>query len=151
MGEAGFSDRYRRLQDAAAQETLAADDNPRAPIEARLALARFLVGSNLNYEAIGVLNALIAKAPNLQGEPEVRGLRGAARVGVSRLEEAQADFAIGGLSDDPSARVWQGYIAAEQGDWEGARRNFAAGATAIDSFPKVWRARFGTCCLMATT
>ncbi|MCA0367195.1 MAG: hypothetical protein LCH57_03925 [Proteobacteria bacterium] len=144
LGEAGFSDRYRRLQDAAAQETLAADDNPRAPIETRLALARFLVGSNLNYEAIGVLNALIAKAPNLQGEPEVRGLRGAARVGVGRLEEAQADFAIGGLSDDPSARVWQGYIAAEQGDWEGARRNFAAGATAIDSFPKVWRARFGT-------
>lgn len=143
LGEAGFSDRYRRLQDAAAQETLAADDDPRAPIEARLALARFLVGSNLNYEAIGVLNALIAKAPNLQGEPEVRGLRGAARVGVGRLEEAQADFAIGGLSDDPSARVWQGYIAAEQGDWEGARRNFAAGATAIDSFPKIWRARFG--------
>ena len=46
-----------------------------------MALARFLVGSGLNYEAIGVLNALIAKAPNLQGEPEVRGLRGVARVG----------------------------------------------------------------------
>ncbi|PWS22507.1 hypothetical protein DKP78_18025, partial [Enterococcus faecium] len=74
-GEAGFSDRYRRLQDAAGLETIAAADNPRAPIEARMALARFLVGSGLNYEAIGVLNALIAKAPNLQGEPEVRGLR----------------------------------------------------------------------------
>ncbi|KAK0349546.1 hypothetical protein LTR94_032680, partial [Friedmanniomyces endolithicus] len=104
LGEAGFSDRYTRLQDAAANETIAAADNPRAPIEARLALARFLVGSGLNYEAIGVLNALIAKAPNMQGEPEVRGLRGAARVGVGRLEEAQVDFAGSALSNDPSAK-----------------------------------------------
>lgn len=148
-GEAGFSDRYRRLQDAAGRETMAAADNPRAPVEARLALARFLVGSGLNYEAIGVLNALVAKAPNLQGEPEVRGLRGAARVGVGRLEEAQADFAVGALSGDPATRVWQGYIAAEQGDWEGARRHFAAGASAIDGFPKEWRARFGAAHAMA--
>ena len=142
-GDAGFSERYRRLQDAAAEETMAAADNPRAPIAARLALARFLVGSGLNYEAIGLLNALIAKAPNMQGEPEVRGLRGAARVAVGRLEEAQVDFAGSALSNDPSAKVWQGYIAAEQGDWEGARRAFAAGASVIDDFPKEWRARFG--------
>ncbi|WP_395942766.1 tetratricopeptide repeat protein [Brevundimonas sp.] len=149
LGEAGFSDRYRRLQDAAGLETIAAADNPRAPIEARLALARFLVGSGLNYEAIGVLNALVAKAPNMQGEPEVRGLRGAARVGVGRLEEAQADFAGSALSNDPASKVWQGYIAAEQGDWEGARRAFAAGASVIDDFPKEWRARFGAAHAMA--
>ena len=142
-GQAGFSDRYRRLQDAAGLETIAAGDDPRAPIEARLALARFLVGSELNYEAIGVLNALIAKAPNLQGEPEVRGLRGIARVGVGRLEEAQVDFAGAALAGDPATRVWQGYVAAQQGDWEGARRNFAAGAATIDDFPPAWRARFG--------
>mgnify|MGYP001398925154 CR=1 FL=1 len=143
VGEAGFSDRYRRLQDAAAQETLDAEGDPRAPIAARMALARFLVGSGLNYEAIGVLNALVAKAPNMLGEPEVRGLRGVARVGVGRLEEAQADFAGAALSNDPATKVWQGYIAAEQGDWEGARRAFAAGAAVIDDFPKEWRARFG--------
>lgn len=148
-GEAGFSDRYRRLQDAAGLETIAAADNPRAPIEARMALARFLVGSGLNYEAIGVLNALIAKAPNLQGEPEVRGLRGVARVGVGRLEEAQVDFAGAALANDPATKVWLGYIASEMGDWEGARRNFAAGAPAIDSFPKEWRARFGAAHAMA--
>jgi tetratricopeptide (TPR) repeat protein len=148
-GEAGFSDRYRRLQDAAGLETIAAADNPRAPIEARMALARFLIGSGLNYEAIGVLNALIAKAPNLQGEPEVRGLRGAARAGIGRLEEAQVDFAGASLANDPATKVWLGYIASEMGDWEGARRNFAAGASAIDSFPKTWRARFGAAHAMA--
>jgi tetratricopeptide (TPR) repeat protein len=148
-GEAGFSDRYRRLQDAAGLETIAASDNPRAPMEARMALARFLVGSGLNYEAIGVLNALIAKAPNLQGEPEVRGLRGVARVGIGRLAEAQVDFAGAALANDPATKVWLGYIAAEQGDWEGARRNFAAGASVIDDFPKEWRARFGAAHAMA--
>ncbi len=149
LGEAGFSDRYRRLQDAAGQETVAADGDPRAPIAARMALARFLVGSGLNYEAIGVLNALVAKAPNMLGEPEVRGLRGVARVGVGRVEEAQADFAGAALANDPATKVWQGYIAAEQGDWESARRAFAAGASVIDDFPKEWRARFGTAHAMA--
>ncbi|WP_299174207.1 hypothetical protein [uncultured Brevundimonas sp.] len=143
VGEDGFSARYRRLQDAAAEETIAGTDNPRAPIAARMALARFLVGSGLNYEAIGVLDALIAKAPNMQGEPEVRGLRGAARVGVGRLEEAQVDFAGASLSNDPATKVWQGYLAAQLGDWAGARRAFAAGASVIDDFPKEWRARFG--------
>ena len=90
-----------------------------------------------------MLNALIAKAPNLQGEPEVRGLRGVARVGVGRLEEAQVDFAGAALANDPATKVWQGFIASEQGDWEGARRNFAAGASVIDDFPPAWRARFG--------
>ena len=44
-----------------AEEAMKAGDDPRAPIEARMSLARFLVGSGLNYEAIGVLNALVAK------------------------------------------------------------------------------------------
>ena len=149
VGEAGFSDRYRRLQDAAGLETIAADGDPRAPIAARLALARFLVGSGLNFEAIGLLNALVAKAPNMLGEPEVRGLRGVARVGVGRLEEAQADFAGAALARDPATKAWQGYIAAEQGDWEGARRAFADAASVIDDFPKEWRARFGAAHAMA--
>ncbi|MFT4911974.1 MAG: tetratricopeptide (TPR) repeat protein [Brevundimonas sp.] len=142
-GPGGFGPRMRELQDRAAEEAQAAGDNPRAPIEARLALARFLVASGLGYEAIGILNAIIDQAPNMAGEAEVRGLRGAARTSIGRIEEAQADFAAGALAGDPSARVWQGYIAAQQGDWAEARRGFIAGASVIDSFPEAWRARFG--------
>ena len=96
-----------------------------------------------------MLNALVDKAPNMLGEPEVRGLRGVARVGVGRLEEAQADFAGAALANDPATQVWRGYIAAEQGDWTEARRAFAAGASAVDDFPKAWRARFGASHAMA--
>lgn len=142
-GQTGFPARYRQLQDAAAQEAMAAGDDPRAPAEARLALARFLVGSGLGYEAIGVLNAIVAKAPNMGGEPELRGLRGAARASIGRMEEAQADFASAAVAGDPASAIWRGYIAANQGDWVAARQAFAAGAAAADAFPTAWRARFG--------
>ncbi|CAN5282851.1 hypothetical protein BH10PSE2_BH10PSE2_20970 [soil metagenome] len=142
-GGARFEDRYRMLQDAASQETIQATDDPRTPIEARMAFTRFLVASGLGFEAIGVVNAMIAKTPSLQGEPEVRGLRGAARASIGRFDEAEADFAAGALAGDPSTKVWQGYVAVQHGDWQTARLAFAAGASVIDQFPNVWKARFG--------
>ncbi|MES2833291.1 MAG: hypothetical protein V4707_01140 [Pseudomonadota bacterium] len=142
-GDKDFNGRYRTLQDTAAEEAMKAGEDPRAPIEARMSLARFLVGSGLGYEAIGVLNSIVATAPNMLGEAELRGLRGAARVSIGRVEEAKADFAGASLAADPSTRIWQGYIAAQQGDWAEARRLFAAGAAVIDQFPAEWRARFG--------
>lgn len=139
VGETGFGARYRTLQAQAAEEGAEGDG---APVEARLALARFLVGSGLNYEAIGVLNALVQDNAAMAGVPEVRGLRGAARAAIGRLTEAQVDFASGILSDDASAAIWRGYIAARQGQWEVARAAFAEGRSAVDLFPPEWRARF---------
>ncbi|MGV8930365.1 MAG: tetratricopeptide repeat protein [Brevundimonas sp.] len=143
VGHEGFSARYRQLQDTAARESMAAGDNPRAPAEARFAFARFLVGSGLGYEAVGVLNSIVAQAPNMAGEPELRGLRGAARASIGRMEEAQGDFAASAVASDPASAVWRGYIASTQGDWASARQAFAAGAAAVDAFPAPWRARFG--------
>ena len=142
VGHDGFKTRLNNLRTAADAETLRAKDDPRAPLEARLALARFLVGSELSYEAIGVLNALIADAPGAQGEPEVRGLRGAARAAIGRHDEAAVDLAGGGLSSDPSAQAWQGLLAAERSDWAAARIAFGKAAPAIDQFPPLWRVRF---------
>jgi tetratricopeptide (TPR) repeat protein len=149
VGHAGFAARYRQLQDAAAQEAMAAGDDPRAPAEARFALARFLVGSGLGYEVIGVLNSIVAQAPNMAGEPELRGLRGAARASIGRMEEAQGDFASAAVAGDPASAVWRGYIASSRGDWVEARQAFAAGAEAVDAFPAAWRARFGAAHAMA--
>ena len=148
-GHDGFSARYRALQDAAARESMAAGDDPRAPAEARFALARFLVGSSLGYEAVGVLNSIVAQAPSMAGEPELRGLRGAARASIGRMAEAQGDFASAAVASDPASAVWRGYIASTQGDWESARQAFAAGASAVDEFPAPWRARFGAAHAMA--
>lgn len=139
VGPGGFMPRYGALTDAAAEEAGKGDG---APVEARLALARFLIGAELSYEAIGVLNAAARQNQTLAGSPEFRGLRGIARTMAGREKEAETDFATGILGDDASSNVWRGYLAANAGQWADARTKFAAGAIAINQFPAVWKARF---------
>ncbi|MES2034161.1 MAG: endoglucanase [Pseudomonadota bacterium] len=139
VGAGGFMPRYGALTDAAAEEAGKGDG---APVEARMALARFLIGAELSYEAIGVLNAAARQDETIAGKPEFRGLRGIARTMAGRDKEAETDFAIGVLADDPSSAVWRGYLAARAGQWADARTKFAAGAIAISQFPPVWKARF---------
>ncbi|MDP1629926.1 MAG: endoglucanase [Caulobacter sp.] len=138
-GAGEFMARYAALTDAAAEEAGKGRD---APVEARLALARFLVGTELSYEAIGVLNASARQQQSLFGLPEFRGLRGIARVMAGRDQEAESDFATPILADDPSAAVWRGYLAARSGQWADARAKFSAGEMAIGQFSPIWKARF---------
>ena len=138
-GEGGFLARSAEIQQAAAEE---AAKGKAGGVQARMALARFLIGSELAYEAIGVLN-LVAKADErMLSDPELRGLRGAARVMVGRYQEAQADFSSPILADDPASALWRGYAAAKRGDHTGAREQLAAGRSALSQFAPKWRARF---------
>ncbi len=75
-GSGGFLARYDALQAAAADE---AGRGAGAGMNARMGLARFLVGSELSFEAIGLLNLNAKVQPNLLGDAEFRGLRGAAK------------------------------------------------------------------------
>jgi tetratricopeptide (TPR) repeat protein len=138
-GSGGFLARYNALLDAAAAEGAAGLD---APTDRRMALVRFLVGNELAYEAIGVLNALAARQPKAMDDPEFRGLRGVAQVMVRRYAEAEADFATPQLAADPSSALWRGYIAAKQAQWTVARREFAEGAQAFNQMSPSWKARF---------
>ncbi len=138
-GPGGFMPRYAALTEAAAEESGKGKD---APTEARMALARFLIGAELAHEAIGVLNAAARERGTIAGEAEFRGLRGIARVMAGRDKEAEADFASPVLGDDPSIAVWRGYLAARGGQWSDARGKFQQGAIAIGQFSPVWKARF---------
>jgi tetratricopeptide (TPR) repeat protein len=138
-GEGGFLKRYDGLLNTAMQESQKGRD---APVVARMALARFLVGSELSFEAIGVLNDLARTNPQAKEDPEFRGLRGIARVMARRYKEAQADFSAPILSDDPSAALWRAYIAAQMAQWPEARSQFGVGAAAFNQFSPVWKARF---------
>ena len=139
-GPKGFLDRYHHLLDAATIES--ANKDKRAPVGARLALARFLVGSELSYEAIGVLNDVVRASPQQVDSPEFRGLRGIARVMARRYKEAEADFAAPALVEDRSSALWRSYIAAQLAQWSEARAQFARGAEAFNMFSPVWKARF---------
>jgi tetratricopeptide (TPR) repeat protein len=139
-GPKGFLDRYHHLLDAATVES--ANKDKAAPVGARMALARFLVGSELSYEAIGVLNDVARASPRQVDNPEFRGLRGIARVMARRYKEAEADFSSPVLVEDRSSSLWRSYIAAKQAQWPEARAQFAKGAEAFNMFSPAWKARF---------
>jgi tetratricopeptide (TPR) repeat protein len=138
-GPGGFLVRYNSLLNASMEEAAKGRD---APVAARMALARFLVGSELSFEAIGVLNDTARTHQELLDDPEFRGLRGIARVMARRYKEAEADFSAPILADDPSAALWRSYIAAQLAHWPEARSQFAAGAEAFNQFSPTWKARF---------
>jgi len=138
-GSGGFLSRYNALLSASNEE---AAQGPDAPVAARMALARFLVGSELSFEAIGVLNDALRREPQLADDPEFRGLRGVARVMARRYKEAQADFSAPILADDPSSAMWRSYIAAQEAQWTETRAQFSAGAEAFGLFSPIWKARF---------
>ncbi|WP_334163839.1 endoglucanase [Phenylobacterium sp.] len=140
VGESGFLARYNTLFTAATEE--AASREKGSPVAAQMALARFLVGSELSFEAIGVLNAAARRHPELFDDPEFRGLRGMARVMARRYKEAEADFSAPVLSEDPSAALWRSYIAAQQAHWPETRTQFARGVEAFAQFSPLWKARF---------
>jgi tetratricopeptide (TPR) repeat protein len=138
-GEGGFIARYDKLQAGAAAEITGGKDES---VNARMALARFLVGSELSFEAIGVLNMTANAHQNMLGDAEFRGLRGAAKVMAGRYKEAEADFSSPAVADDPASSLWRGYIATQLGQWAEARTQFAQGAPALYQVGPKWRARF---------
>ena len=140
-GSGGFMARYGALQSAAAAEVNAGKD---AGVAARMGLARFLIGSELSFEAIGVLNMVGKAQPTLLSNAEFRGLRGAAKAMAGRYKEAETDLSAPVVADDAASALWRGYIAAKLGQYTEARQQFAAGAVSLFQFSPKWRARFAT-------
>ena len=137
----GFLARYNALQVAAADEGQA---GPGAPTTARLALARFLMGQGLSYEAQGALDLLIRQSPRALDDPQVRGLRVVARMTSGRFADAAGDLSSGQLAFDPAARLWQGYAETKAGHFADAVKDFKTGLKALDAFPLAWRAKLAT-------
>jgi tetratricopeptide (TPR) repeat protein len=142
VGQSGFLDRYDALFAAAAEEGAAPTPGSPPAHEARLALARFLLGSRMPHEAVGLLNGLAQSDPRLLGDAEFRGLRGAAKAMVGRMKEAEADFAAPVLAGDPASALWRGLIAQRLGDPVKAREQFAQGARAAPLFDPTIRLLF---------
>jgi tetratricopeptide (TPR) repeat protein len=138
-GSGGFLGRYHALMEAATDE---ATKNKDGDVTARMALARFLIGSDLSFEGIGMLNLVAKVNQTIMSNAEFRGLRGAAKVMAGRYKEASTDLASPVLQGDPSSALWRGYIAYKQGQWPEAREQFQQGMPAIRLFPPTWQARF---------
>jgi tetratricopeptide (TPR) repeat protein len=114
-----------------------------APVEARMALARYLLQNELAAEALGALRIVaINQGELVEIDPEFRLMRGAANVMLGRMRVAQTDLAASPLANNPSAALWRGYAAALEQNWSDARRELERGAGGLEEHPPAWRARF---------
>ena len=138
VGPDGFNGRYTQLFDKATRE---GGEHKPGKVQARMALARFLIGSELNFEGIGVLNLLAKTDPAVLGSAEFRGLRGAAKAMSRRYRDAIAEFSAPVLAEERSAALWRGYIAVRTGDLAGARQPFVMGRLALAGFNGHWKAK----------
>ncbi|MBX3510803.1 MAG: hypothetical protein KF700_06340 [Hyphomonadaceae bacterium] len=114
-----------------------------APVEARMALARYLLQQELAPEALGALRIVaINQGELVEIDPEYRLLRGAANVMMGRASDALADLNASSLRDNLAAALWRGYAHARRQEWSDARRLLEAGAGAMEGYSPAWRARF---------
>jgi len=138
-GAVGFLPRYDALMGPVADEE---DKGVSGPTAAHIALARFLVGEGLAFEAIGILNDAFRTHPDLGGNPEFRALRGMARAMAGRDKEAETDLSAPALDNSQAAALWRGYVLARTSQWADAKKAFTLGAPALSRFPALWKQRF---------
>lgn len=113
-----------------------------ARVEARLALARFLVAQELSAEALGALRVAQINQPQLDVDPGFRLLRAAANIMLGREREAKNDLEASALADDPAAALWRGYSAWTRRDFATARKELERGRPALAGQPSRWQSRF---------
>ena len=113
-----------------------------APVEARLALARYLLQNEFAHEAMAVLRiAAINQGELVETDPDYRLMRAAANVMMGRPNEAIADLNASALRDNPVAALLRGYAAAQRQEWSEARRELDRGQGALEGLPPAWRGR----------
>ncbi|WP_286191923.1 tetratricopeptide repeat protein [Roseomonas genomospecies 6] len=106
-------------------------ERPRAQLD----LARFYLANGFGQEAIGMMEVLQESQPDLEGWPEFRALRGAARFLAGNLDAAAEDFAHPNLANNGEAALWRAAIAADRNDWPAAQTGFKAAAPILNSYP----------------
>ncbi|SMH60403.1 tetratricopeptide repeat protein [Azospirillum agricola] len=103
--------------------------------KAQLDLARFYFANGFGQETLGMLDVLQQGQPDLEGWPEFRALRGAARVLTGNLAGGEADLTVPSLAGNPEAALWRAAIAAEKRDWPAAMAGFKATSGILNSYP----------------
>lgn len=139
-GRVGEAHQKRRSE----LETLASRLEPASTegAEAQLDLARFFLGHDMSFEAIGVLKLAGEARPELQQDARYAGLLGAANVLAGRYAEAETWLSKGMLRGDASAALWRGLVAIQRGQWERASELFRTAGRELYAYSPKQAARF---------
>ena len=110
---------------------------PKERNRVRLELARFYFAHSFNQEAIGVLNVLAADQPDVQGWPEFRALRGAARVAAGQAKDGMEDLSGPSLDENREAMLWRAAaLAATRQNLAKAAHDFYVADDILVSYPE---------------
>jgi tetratricopeptide (TPR) repeat protein len=130
------ADARARLQ-AAILSANAPDRNAR-----RLDLAHYDFAIGSYAETLGVLEAIAADQRDVAEEPELKALRGAAKLEMNDLPGAARDLMTPALDGERDAAPWRGALAAAQKDWPSALRQFVRGDSVLSHYPAALRVQF---------
>lgn len=133
---------FYRTREKLEAATVAFAPDSREGSAAMIELARFYIANELAPEGLGVLKLAASIRPELTQDAGFLGLRAAGQVMAHRLKGAKDDLAKGPLWQDPSAALWSGLIAVEEGEYERAMDFFHAGKSLIYAYPPKWSAKF---------
>ncbi|HYH38153.1 MAG TPA: tetratricopeptide repeat protein [Azospirillum sp.] len=137
-GPEKYTDNRQALQHAIVDAP--ESERPRAQLD----LARFYFANGMGAEAQGMMDVLQATQPDLEGWPEFRALRGAARVLYGDLDGAAEDLAHPALGDNAEAGLWRAAVAAGRNAWPPAARGFKAGAAILNRYPEPLLSKLAT-------
>jgi tetratricopeptide (TPR) repeat protein len=108
----------------------------------RLDLARYYFAIGSAADALGVLDTIASDQRELMEEPNVRALRGAARLQMNDMAGAASDLMSPSLDGERDVAPWRGMLAVAQRDWAGALRQFVPGESIFNHYPSALRVQF---------
>ncbi len=132
------------IQQRGQLEATAAQSDPSSSAggEAAMNLARFHIGHGQAHEALAILRVAVNDRPELEQDPVLLSMRGAASYMAGRLKDAEDDLTRGPLRSDASAALWRAMVAVQRQDWERAIEHFRTAEKQLFLYPSVRAADF---------
>lgn len=133
---------FNRNLDKLRKDSAAEINTENGGIAASLNLARFYLAWEMGEEALGQLKLIASVKPELERNPQILALQGAAQAMMGRGRDALITLSAPELADDAASHLWATLAAQDAGDPNEARRHFALGIPALNYFNDEYRAKF---------
>jgi len=132
-----FTETRQALQRADAEAVMTGD--PMRLASARFELAQFFLARGHAADAVGMLDLIAADNPRYAVDPQLKALRGAARVMLDEGRGASADLGDKALDGDVTAMLWRGAALGLLGKWTEADQAFRRAGQVPTGYPPAIR------------
>lgn len=103
--------------------------------EETLKLALLYFANGFGHETLGVLRMLVDDDPEMEKNPNIIALRGAAAALAGHYDEAMTDLTNPAIQQHPEVSLWAGYVAAASEQWRRADQAFPHTNALLSEYP----------------